>query len=285
MRWALAASLVLVLRCGQLIAGEELRVAADGPAVTVTREQKLVVEYRYDKTPFKPYVRQLLSPGGTNVLRDAPADHLHHHGLMFAVAANGVNYWEETATAGKQIHEAVESTARGLIHRIVWQAAKGETPVLRETRRIEVDDKFAGGATLLTWRTRLQAADERAPVTLTGSEYFGLGMRFCASMDRASTFVQGKGWCACTSDNGGKPVTVAMFDHPANVRRATWFTMSEPFAYLSATLNLHRQPLEIATRAPLELCYGVAVWDAQLGADEIGKAYHAWLTQVQQEKQ
>ncbi|MHC4656117.1 MAG: DUF6807 family protein, partial [Planctomycetota bacterium] len=55
--------------------------------------------------PFKPYVQQLFSPAGVNILRDAPADHLHHHALMFAVKVNGVNFWEETPTAGKQLHK------------------------------------------------------------------------------------------------------------------------------------------------------------------------------------
>ena len=47
--------------------------------------QRLLLHYRYKNVPFKPCVQQLFSPVGVNILRDAPADHLHHHALMFAV--------------------------------------------------------------------------------------------------------------------------------------------------------------------------------------------------------
>src|SRR5690606_22625381 len=60
--------------------------------------------YRWAGVPFKPYVRELTTPSGTNVIRDAPADHLHHHGLMFAVTVDGVNFWEEAASSGVQRH-------------------------------------------------------------------------------------------------------------------------------------------------------------------------------------
>ena len=41
-------------------------------------------------------------------------------------------------------------------------------------------------------------------------------------------------------------MTVAMFDHPTNVRHpANWFTMTEPFAYLCATLGLQHETLKL----------------------------------------
>ena len=116
------------------------------------------------------------------------ADHLHHHGLMFAVAADGVSYWDEFPTAGKQIHQTIETTAAGLLQKLTWQGPSEQRPSLRETRRVEVSATLVGGTTLLTWRTRLQAAEDRAPVKLTGNHYFGLGMRFPESMDSASRF-------------------------------------------------------------------------------------------------
>ena len=53
------------------------------------KQQRLLV-YAFDPLKFKPYVKELASLGGTNILRDAPSDHLHHHGLMYAVAVKGV---------------------------------------------------------------------------------------------------------------------------------------------------------------------------------------------------
>ncbi len=45
----------------------------------------------------KPYVDQLLSPAGVQVLRDSPSDHKHHHGLMYALEVDKVNFWEENS--------------------------------------------------------------------------------------------------------------------------------------------------------------------------------------------
>ena len=47
----------------------------------------------------KPYADQLFSPAGVQVLRDSPLDHKHHHGLMYALAVDGVNFWEEFASS------------------------------------------------------------------------------------------------------------------------------------------------------------------------------------------
>ena len=50
--------------------------------------QKILV-YAFATNQFKPYVRELYTLRGENVTRDAPPDHLHHHGLMYAVYVNG----------------------------------------------------------------------------------------------------------------------------------------------------------------------------------------------------
>ncbi len=74
-------------------------------------------------------------------------------------------------------------------------------------------------------------------------------------MDRGGRFVNADGksgvdgtndarsaWCAYTAEADGKPVTAAMFDHPANLRHpATWYTMNKPFVYISGTLNLSKR--------------------------------------------
>ena len=56
--------------------------------------------YTFAPEQIKPYVRELAPLGGENVLRDSPFDHKHHHGLMFAIKVNGVNFWEETPGCG-----------------------------------------------------------------------------------------------------------------------------------------------------------------------------------------
>jgi hypothetical protein len=255
--------------------------------VTIGSPGKPVMEYRHEDAPFKPYIAQLCSPKGVGVLRDSPADHKHHHGLMFAIAAGGVDFWAETPKCGKQVGRKLETRPDGFTQLLDWTAPDGKL-ILNEERTVTVQP---GAATLLTWRSKLQSKDE---VTLTGSHYFGLGMRFIVEMDKIGAFINSASatgnvvrgterltaakWCAYTANN----VTVALFDHPSNLRHpARMFTMTAPFAYQSATLNLWKEPFTL--KEPLDLRYGVAVWDGVQSSEEIERLYRRWLKENRNE--
>jgi hypothetical protein len=258
------------------------------PANVVLRSgAKPAAEYHAECTPFKPYVAQLYSPSGVGVLRDNVADHLHHHGLMFAIAVNGVDFWSEKPTCGKQLERKLETHGNGLTQWLDWVTPEKQV-LLSEERTVTVHQ---APATLLTWRSRLSSKDE---VALTGSHYFGLGMRFVTEMDKIARFINSANatgdvvrgserltsakWSACIAHN----VTVALFDHPSNLRQpARMFTMNMPFAYQSATLNLWKEPF--ALKAPLELRYGVAVWDGEQPAEQIEQLYRRWLKENRNE--
>ena len=45
-----------------------------------------IVTYRATPSPNRPFLRELWTPGGVQVLRDSPHDHKHHHGMMFALS-------------------------------------------------------------------------------------------------------------------------------------------------------------------------------------------------------
>jgi len=263
-----------------------LRIGECGPSFVLTANGKRALAYQGSDTAFKPYVAQLYSPGGVQVLRDAPSDHLHHHGLMFALGANGVDFWAETPKCGRQLIRDMTTGRSELLQTLDW-VAPDQTVILSETRRIIVHEGADLPATLVTWQSRLVPQNE---VKLTGSHYFGLGMRFVAEMDRIGTFLNAANatgevvrgderlvaatWCAYRAPNA----TVAVFDHPSNPRHpARMFTMAAPFAYLSATLNLWKDPFTL--KEPLELRYGIAVWDGQPDAAQIEALYRRWLDQ------
>jgi hypothetical protein len=259
---------------------------------------KQMMLYRFGEVPFKPYVQELRSPAGVQVLRDAPADHLHHHALMFAIGVDGVDFWAETPGCGKQEHRSngitafnrVNGSMGQLVEKLDWMGPGGK--LLEEERSIETYP--LSGATVLTWRSRLTRPEGMAAAKLTGSHYFGLGMRFVETMDKASQFVYADGqpgpvvrgderltsgkWCAVQGQVDGKDVTIAMFDGAGNPRPAAWFTMGEPFAYLSATMRLHETPMELKAGQTMKLAYGVAVWDGTVGSEAIGKVYREWKT-------
>ena len=56
-----------------------MRITTEENIISVYTGDSVLLRYHYRDVPFKPYVQQLFSPRGVNVLRDAPADHLHHH--------------------------------------------------------------------------------------------------------------------------------------------------------------------------------------------------------------
>jgi hypothetical protein len=282
-----------------------LRTEQDKSTATVFDGDRPVMRYRHGGVPMKPYVDQLFSPAGVQVLRDSPHDHKHHHALMFATAADGVDFWAETPGCGTQKSLAVEAYDHqvpdgtwqaGFSQEVDWLRPGSDKPLLVEQRRIRVVEdhgrKGEGlGATLVEWRSSVQPPKGKS--VLSGDHYFGLGLRFLQSMDGGRFFnaddkqgevVRGDEhltptkWCAYTAKADGKPVTVAVFDHPKNVRHpAKMFTMMTPFAYLSATINLWKEPLTVEAGKPLDLRYGVAVWDGEVDRATVEKVYQRWL--------
>jgi hypothetical protein len=265
-----------------------------GQSVVMKHGGRQVLEYVFVDSQFKPYVRQLATPEGVNVLRDQVPDHLHHHGLMFGFTVGGTNFWEETAASGRQRHRDIQLHQDGFTELIDWRGAGDGAVLLIEDRRIALD-VAADAPTVLSWTARFNLPPGTSQITLSGPAYNGLGARFLTSMDRDGAFlclagraklthrdeqrlVQGP-WCAYTAAVNGKPVTMAMFHHPDNVRPATWFTMTRPFAYLSATLGLPK-PLTVRGNQPLLLRYGVALWDGRIGAETIGALFQGWLSRM-----
>ena len=292
-------------------AGSPMQLTTQENIVSVHADERVLLRYRYKNVPFKPYVQQLFSPRGFNVLRDAPADHLHHHGLMFAVTVDGVNFWEERQAPGRQVHRAFADVGidrrdgvplARFTERLDWINPRSGELLLEESRTIEVCHLKEPEVTLLAWQSKFEPPQGKKSVTLTGAHYHGLGMRFLRdparrepkSMDVGGQFFNAAGkpgsvvrgnerlvratWCAYTASANGAPVTIAMLGHPDNERHpAVWFTMTKPFAYLSAALNLHKQPLKITSDKPLVLRYAVVLWDEQVKVDQVDRLYRRWV--------
>ena len=171
-----------------------------------------------------------------------------------------------------------------------WTGPEKGSTQLDETRTIITYKE--PGVTLLSWQSSLHGLDGKPAPNFHGTNYNGLGMRFPESMDKGGTFFNADGgtavagtnvtksnWCAYSANADGKPVTVAMFDHPSNERHpATWYTMETPFAYLSATLALDKEPLQ---KLDLVLTYGVAAWDGRVSKEKIEETYQRWLKLVE----
>jgi hypothetical protein len=296
-------TLGFLMLSGRGFAEEPMCITIDANSVSIGEGQRNLLCYRYEDVPFKPYVQKLFTPSGINVLRDAPHDHLHHHALMYAVAVDGVNFWEEQNEPGRQLHKSFDDMRidkdgnmlwAGFTEQIDWINPRSRELLLKERRTINVKSIENMKATLLSWQSSLAVPPGKKSMTLSGSHYFGLGMRFLESMDKGGQFLNAAdatgevvrgaeritraNWCAYTAEANGRPVTIAMFGHPENLRNPTyWFTMTAPFAYLAATLNLYREPLVVTSDEPLVLRYAVAVWDGRIDKSKIDQVYHVWI--------
>ena len=254
-------------------------------------------EYRskwdYLPTTFKPYVIQLTTPDGVNVLRDAPLDHTHHHGLMFAIKVDGVNCWEEynpkdfgrqeTISITEDVKETNGRKEKKVESTLLWSDGNGQS-LVREKRTITAYQ--TGEATVLEWISVFTLPFGKVKAILGGNEYHGLGMRFVESMDNGGTYFASSGagtkegrltpcrWMAYTAKAGDKPVTLAIFDTKDNPRSMLAYAMGSyngEFAYLSATANLHREPVTLTPEKPVTFRYKLVLWDGAKTAEEVEK--------------
>ncbi len=301
-------SLLLILcihPTGRLIADTAPNARTDPATILISADKQPILRYRYGDVRSKPYVKELFTPAGVNILLDSPPDHVHHRGLMLALGADGIDFWAESEDSGGQKHislttpKAVKTSLTEAItftEAIHWVRPDSDKPLLKEKRTITAGRTKSAGATLVTWRSQFALAEGIDTVKIDGRHYFGLGMRFIRAMDATGTFLNADNakaqtyrgdekllrsrWCAYTVRIEGKPVTVAMFDAPKNPRHpAMWFTMKKPFAYLSATLGLHKEPLDLKQGRQLNLRYAVVLWDAEVKPEKIEATYKQWIKQ------
>jgi len=300
----LAAIANTIVLSGPIIAAEPsaLQVVEDPTSITIRAGNRTVLEYRTTAAPRKPYVRELSTPGGVQILRDAVADHKHHHGLMFAIKVEGIDFWSETEKNGTEKPRGHCDTAAGsfldgsctrITQTLDWTDPHGKKLLVERREVGAVALTTPAPVTLVLWNSELSPAAGGDPVKLGGDQYFGLGMRFLKSMDSGGRFFNSSKqpgenvggsfrlvaakWSAYTASVDGKPVTAAIFDHPSNPRYPNkMFTMSIPFPYLSATLNLWKEPLSLTAGAKLKLSYAVAVWDGETSAEQVESLYEKW---------
>ncbi len=303
----LAVCLSLATRSAE-VAGREpslqWKAVEETQAWRVLYQGRIVFDYVFTPGAFKPYVRQLCTPAGDNILRDSPADHRHHHGLMYGIKVNGLNFWEEVSGSG--IEKVVETRVvdpgignshgapRAVLTQVLhWLAPEDaflpETTALallieRRTLILTLDE--AQRQTVLEWKSEFEAGVRTHAVTLGGFNYHGLGLRFLADLDPMAVHsvaglrpsldggrqdVSVAPWAAVSFEIPGRPVTLLLTGHPANPGGdPAFFSMRTPFAYLSATQGLDRRPRTYRSGERFALDYLILV----AAAPEVTKSMH-----------
>lgn len=272
------------------------------------KDQKLLV-YAFATNQFKPYVRELYTLHGDNVLRDAPADHLHHHGLMYAVRINGTNFWEEVGAPGieKSVKLLAHKTGKSagglpqaqftqLIHwlpfanKSVADSAAVALLIEQRTLTLTVDEKNQEVA--LRWDSAFEVGKNAGKVTLHGSQYNGLGMRLPKSFDRVAKFQNSEDapytgadsrnlipakWTSVSGPIDGRDLMLVLFGHPKNARgNGQFYTLSQVFAYLSVTQGLDKEPLEYSAGDKFQVSYLLAVYSENKSREFIQQRYEHW---------
>ncbi|MDF0645815.1 MAG: PmoA family protein [Nitrospira sp.] len=273
---------------------EQLRIESDPQSaqLTILHKDRPVLIYAHSARQFKPYIKALFDLSGYNVLLDAPSDHLHHHGIMYAVMVNGINYWQERDDTGIQRSLRIEEQRTGVDERglpyasfvdvIEWLdltgrgAAEGGEPLLHERRTITVtvDDKNREVAA--QWSADFVVGSRVKSAVLTGDPYNGLGLRLSRDFDsrvvhrnaektldprRGDPNILKARWSAASVSLPARDSTVAVFGDQANrLGDPVFFLMYQPFAYISATQALDKGKLEYESGAHYRLNYLVTTY-------------------------
>jgi hypothetical protein len=275
-------------------------------------EGRKVLLYAFADKQIKPYVRELYDFRGENVLRDAPPDHPHHHGLMYGVWVNGINFWEEKDSPGIEHSVELASYVVGrnelglpkaeFVQLIHWlpptkkAAANSLAHALlleQRTLTVTVDERTQEVA--LRWESEFEVGPKTRQVKLSGANYDGLGLRLPESFSHVAKFENsaqrpytGAGsqnvipaqWTSVSGPLNGHEVMLALFGGPNNARGDTaFFTMRDPFAYLSATQALDKQPLEYSAGAKFKLSYLLTVYTEAKPREFIQQRNESWQKQ------
>lgn len=297
---------VLALQAAEALSAEP---SGNTNSWTVKYEGRPILVYAFRPDAFKPYVQQLGTVDGDNVLRDAPHDHLHHHALMYAISVNGLNFWEELSGSG--VEKPVQTSApelgrtadgrpqarlRQTLHWLAPQDAflpnDPKHALLIEQRTLTLVVDPAGKEVALEWASDFAVGGRTNVVTLGGSSYFGLGLRFLEELDPLAAHLNAGGppdlsnnrqdttahaWGAVAFNRPGHPATIVVHGDPANARGpATYFTMRTPFAYLAATQALDKQPLVYRAGERFQLRYLVTLTPQLQSADAITARGQRW---------
>ena len=125
------------------------------------------------------------------------------------------------------------------------------------------------------------------------------GARFVVSMDGTGRFFNSEGeegstsgpdgagignkrvtrakWCAYTAVADNKPVTIALFNQPKCIYPCYCLHIHPEFAFLGATLALDVKPIELQPGVPLDLRFGVALWDGEVDRARVEAMYQRWV--------
>lgn len=274
---ALAASAVLSLMGVSVYAGGDgVKLVQQEDRVRVEINGELFTEYVFKGTPHV-YYYPLIGPGGARMTRDYPMvpdskgedhDHPHHRSLWYSHGSvNGVDFWSETAKAGKIVHDAFLEVKSGDDSGLIrsankWIGLDGKV-VCTDERTFRVHAR-PNSERVFDFEITLKAPTD-SEVILSDTKEGSMAIRVAESMrlvkpkekgEKKSKpgeghIVQSTGerdektwgkraeWCDYSGPVQGKTVGIAIFDHPSNPVHPTYWHVRDYGLFAANPFGIH----------------------------------------------
>jgi L-alanine-DL-glutamate epimerase-like enolase superfamily enzyme len=263
---------------------------------------------RHDPSQAHCYFHPLALPGTPSLTADAPADHVHHHGLWFSWKyINGVNYWENAPGSdlptGRTTWHDVQTKLRGdhsarIVMGLHYISPEGER-TMAERREIEISSPTTDGGYSLDWTSHFTALAETVRLDRTPlpdepggrayGGYAGLSLRLVQLEERSAATGEGpvtfndqqrfRGRSPAFDYNGkldGKAVGVTVLDHENNLHSPTpWYAIQSGSMSFFSPAVICYTPHDMRRGDGFTLRYRVLVhpgrWDATQLQQELDK--------------
>jgi hypothetical protein len=267
--------LVCATLCGGLLSNVG---AAEGVQITETADKlrvevhgELFTEYCFRGAPHV-YFYPLIGPGGVHLTRHYPMkkdsegedhDHPHHRSLWYSHGdVNGVDFWAESAKAGKIVHDRFLEVKSGADSGVIrsanrWVAPDGKVVCTSEqTLRVYARPRHER---LFDFEIMLKAGDQA--VGLGDTKEGTMAVRLAETMRlKPNKFNVGKptgrivqstgvrdgqtwgkraAWCDYYGPVEGKTLGLAIFDHPRNPKHPTWWHVRDYGLFAANPFGVH----------------------------------------------
>ncbi len=248
----------------------------------------------------RPHCLPVYGPGGVQVTRSTPGDHVHHRSLWVAQGqVNGFDNWSEEPGHARTVNRSCAVTAEGpvcaqLLAENDWETPDGKK-LLAETTRLTVYN-LPGEARLMDWDITWTAA--------YGGVFFGdtkeagtLSVRVAESMrvDHGGRMVNGYGgvgeaecwgkpapWVDYSGLSEGRHVGLALLDHPTNFRYPTPWHVRDYGLFTANCWGWHDYTGDWSVRGDHTLSAGQSLhWTFRVylheGDEQAGQVAARWL--------
>jgi hypothetical protein len=249
-------------------AADGVKISEQPDKLRVEINGQLFTEFCFKGAPHV-YYYPVLGPGSAPMTRNWPMkeaegeerDHPHHRSLWYSHGAvNDIDFWSESAKAGKIVHDKFLEVKGGPKSGVIRSANKWIAPDGTVTMTDESTFRVyarPNNERLFDFEITLKAGDKA--IVLGDTKEGTMAVRVNESMRLTQPRKQpGKGrivqstsvngdqtwgkraeWCDYSGPVDGKVVGIAIFDHPSNPKHPTWWHVRDYGLFAANPFGVH----------------------------------------------